>query len=98
MKPPAPASVQQLADLLVQLAVAIEMKQPTSPVQRLLVDAQAQCEQAAVQAPAEMKILLMNFMDALRTWDNVWPVMGARPEFRQAVAREARQWSKRILE
>ncbi|MBI3087847.1 MAG: hypothetical protein HYY91_03065 [Candidatus Omnitrophica bacterium] len=84
--------------MLARLAVSIEQGQPTGFVQHVLADAQAQCEQAAVKAPADLKMLLANFMDALRAWYNVWPTMGARPEFRQAVSREARQWSHRVLE
>ena len=98
MKPSTSAAVHQLADLLVRLAVMIEQGQPASPVQHILADAQEQCEQAAVKAPDYLKTMLTNFMDALRAWYNVWPVMGARPEFRQAVSREARQWAHRVLE
>ena len=56
------------------------------------------CAQLAVQEQAEVKQLLTNVQQALQTWQEVWPRLGTSGEFRAAVAREARQWSKRFSE
>jgi hypothetical protein len=46
----------------------------------------------------ERRALLAHVQTAAQTWREVWPRLGGQREFRHAVAREARLWSKRLLE
>jgi len=93
--PPADAA-NPLAAVLEELAQAIESRRGDETVVRLLKDAHPACQQAAKAASGEPKTHLTNFLQALETWHRVWPQMGARPEFRQAVVREARAWANRV--
>ena len=95
MPPPAePRS--PLAGLLEQLAQAVESRRGDEAVVVLLKEAHPACQDAAQHACGEPKTQLTNFLQALETWHRVWPQMGARPEFRQAVVREARAWANRV--
>lgn len=64
----------------------------------LIAQARVLCEQAAASAAAKAKPDLVNLQQALTTWETVWPRLGSQQEFRQAVAREARLWAKRLAD
>lgn len=51
---------------------------------------------AQSRAPAGVTSLAANLSTALDAWESVWPRLGQRAEFRQAVIREATMWSKRL--
>jgi hypothetical protein len=67
------------------LAAAVERGGSAAQLQPLFDRALAVCDRTDLRT-------------VLATWRDVWPRMGARPEFRQAVAREARLWAKRLRE
>lgn len=95
MPPPAePRS--PLAGLLDQLAQSVEARRGDEAIVRLLKEAHAVCQDEARHASGEAGTHLTNFLQALETWHRVWPQMGARPEFRQAVVRESRAWANRV--
>lgn len=94
---PQPAEAgSPLASLLEQVAQAIESRRGDDAITRLLQDAHAACRDATKHATGEPKMHLTNFLQALDTWHRLWLQMGARPEFRQAVAREAHAWANRV--
>ena len=79
------------------LAESIERQKSNEAVMEALAQTQASCRQFAEEASsAETKRLCGNIQSALNAWKEVWPRLGRQPEFRQAVAREARLWSKRF--
>lgn len=88
--------MDELIASLTALADAVEAGKPERAVADLLARTTRACEQAASQASAEPKALLQNFRQAPAAWTEVWPRMGVRPEFRAAVAREARLWAARL--
>ena len=61
-----------------------------------LHDAQMVCEQLAQASTGERHSLAVNLRSAAETWHSVWPRLGSRAEFRQAVAREADLWARRL--
>lgn len=80
-------------------AIAAGIKDHKSTVQiiGLMTDTWQQCGVGARDgATADAISLLSNLQTALTTWQEVWPRLGARKEFRQAVGREAAMWSKRL--
>ena len=87
----------QLASQFGRIAAAIEARQPDRVLSDVLNTTQALCAAAAPGAPsAEAGTLLTNVQTALETWRTVWPRMGERVEFRQAVTREAALWAKKF--
>ena len=79
------------------LAQAVELRQPEEAVRARMEAARQACDAAAAQAVAgERQDLLIHVQSALRTWQEVWPRLGAQAPFRAAVAREARAWAKRF--
>jgi len=59
--------------------------------------AEGLCEPAnADGATEELASLLPKLRTTFQAWREVWPRMGSRREFRQAVAREAGLWSRRL--
>lgn len=94
-----PEAVQELAGRFTAIAACIEGGESSERLLALLRETQAACEQAANAAPqGELKGWLVNLRAATETWREVWPRLGGQREFRHAVAREARLWSKRLLE
>ena len=94
--PPSAEPRSPLASLLEALAQAVESRRGHDVIARLLTDTHAACQDAAARASGEAKTHLTNFLQALETWHRLWPQMGARPEFQQAVVREARAWANRV--
>lgn len=90
---------EQIAANFATMATLIEEQKPSVLLTEVFVRTQALCEGAVAQeSRAEAKTLADNVQSALRTWQQVWPRLGSESTFRQAVAREARLWSKRFLE
>lgn len=82
-----------------RIADAIEQRQPDSHVVEALTAAHALCVTAAAHAQtAQIRTVLTNVQTALDTWRTVWPRLGTRTEFRQAVAREAGLWARKLGE
>ena len=86
----------QLIQGLLQLASAIERREPNRAIVAVLQANQIHCHGAIAEQAGPRQELLRHFIQALDTWAKVWPQMGAREEFRAAVAREARQWAARL--
>ena len=85
------------AGAFARLAQAVELRQPDEAVRARIEAARQACDAAAAQAAAgERRDLLINVQAALRTWQEVWPRLGAQALFCAAVAREARAWAKRF--
>jgi hypothetical protein len=79
------------------IASCVQERQPDRTLTALLAQTQLLCAEAAErERSADLKRLLTNVGAALQTWQQVWPRLGTRDEFRLAVAREARLWSKRF--
>ena len=82
------------------IAAGIDARREDAALLKCFEDAQMSCAQAAEgEAPSSQdKHLLANVQTALLTWRTVWPRLGAQPEFRAAVSREAHAWSKRFAQ
>ena len=78
---------------------AIEQRQSDQLVTETLETARALCAETATHASdAAARTLFTNVRTALETWQAVWPRLGAQKEFRQAVAREAGLWARKLGE
>lgn len=79
------------------LAESIERQHSNEAVLEAIAHTQASCKDLAEHAESkEIKRLCGNIQTALSTWKEVWPRLSRQPEFRLAVVREARLWSKRF--
>ncbi len=86
-----------IATSFAEIAARIEGQARDEALRALFTQAQVLCQQAADHAPsAELRQLLTNVQAALTTWHQVWPRLGTQRDFRLAVAREARLWSKKL--
>jgi len=91
--------LSRLAAAFGRIASSIEERQPEGAVGKALHTTQVLCTAAASGAPStEIKALLTNVQRALETWRTVWPRLGGQREFRQAVAREANLWARKLSE
>ena len=98
MRNPVDPSLEQLAAWLTAVASSSEAHHPDATVVELLGKIQSSCERAAVSgASDEQRQRLTQVQAATQTWQQVWPRLGAQRDFRLAVAREARIWSKRLV-
>jgi hypothetical protein len=76
---------------------AIEQRQSDRLVTETFETTRALCAEAAAHASgAAARTLFANVHTALETWHTVWPRLGAQKEFRQAVAREAALWARKL--
>jgi len=90
--PPAGLDVQ-----FKRIADAIEQRQPDHRVVEALKATHAVCVETAAQAQrVQLRTLLSNVQTALETWQTVWPRLSTQQEFRQAVAREAHLWARKL--
>ncbi len=79
------------------LAASVEESRPDATLMARMRTTQTWCERAAAaERSATRRQLFTNVQQSLATWQQVWPRLGAQREFRLAVAREARQWAKRL--
>ena len=79
-------SVSDVSASFETIASGIETGASTSAVVAALRAAGARCEREG----------LANVRQAVEAWERVWPRLGAQPEFRTAVVREARLWAKKL--
>lgn len=87
----------QLADYFTSIVSGIEARESDAALLQTLAQTAAACEEAAAaQRTPQTRQLLTNLQTALQTWQQVWSRLGAQQEFRLAMAREARLWSKRL--
>ena len=88
-----------LADRFSSIVACAESHRPDAAMLETLAQTAAACADAAsAEQSPEAKQLLINLQTAVTTWQQVWPRLGAQREFRLAVAREAKLWSKRLSE
>ncbi len=87
-------SRDQLTSLLTQLVDSIDAGRPDGEVTRVLADSVSRCARGP-QTTTDRR-LIEQLTQVLETWQQVWPRMGRQQVFRQAVAREASQWAKRL--
>ncbi|MBI3996635.1 MAG: hypothetical protein HY352_03145 [Candidatus Omnitrophica bacterium] len=93
------STLERVGTIFADLASLIEARKPADLIQRALADLTTVCAQASAQKQAgAAQELLRNVSTAVQTWEQVWPRLGQQPEFRLAVAREARMWAKRFQE
>jgi hypothetical protein len=79
------------------IASAVESRAERPDVPALFSSVEGLCREAAQREPSgERRQWLVNVQSVLQTWQQVWPRLGGQREFRLAVAREARLWSKRF--
>jgi len=91
-------AADQAVAQLTAIAVAVEERQPEAAVLKLLRETTMLCERLTAEATVpQLKTSLAQVQTAADTWQKVWPRLGSQREFRQAVAREARLWSQRLL-
>ena len=97
---PSGGSQQQLSRIasnFAEIASCVTKGAPAAKVTDVLEQTRALCERAVVgDDAADITSLLPNLRTALETWQQVWPRLGKQKEFRQAVAREADLWSRRL--
>ena len=87
----------RVAAQFADLASAIQERRSDAILAQCLTKTQAFCEQAArAERSKELKHLLTHLRTALETWQRIWPRLGQEEEFRLAIAREARLWSRRL--
>lgn len=86
----------RVAASFARIAAGIEQQAPVHTVGTLLEETETFCEWASISSQGDTAALFGNLKQALATWRQVWPRMGSQQEFRQAVAREAAMWSKRL--
>lgn len=92
-------SLARVSALFETLAAVIEARKSDETVHSALAALKAVCAQTVAQElPRASKDLVSNISTAIQTWEQVWPRLGGQPEFRLAVAREARMWAKRFQE
>lgn len=80
----------RVAARLIELSDAIEARRPDAAIIQALAQARARCAgEPALKALRELPTVL-------EAWQRVWPRLGARQDFRLAVAREARVWAEQL--
>ena len=80
-----------------RIADAIEGREPDTIVTEAFKTTRALCADAASHTRAgQLRVLFTNVQTALETWQTVWPRLGRQREFRQAVAREANLWARKL--
>ena len=86
-----------LAEQLLALASAIDARRPDADIAALLQQVSRLCERAsAAERSAAVRETLTRVQRATQAWQQVWHRLSEDREFRLAVAREARLWSRRL--
>ncbi len=97
LREPAAHQLAQVGEAFARIAQAVAGRESAERVAAACADAERCCDWASEGAqPAQTKALLENVTTAVRTWREVWPRLGGRTEFRQAVAREADRWARQF--
>jgi len=87
----------RVAESFAHLAAGLAGREPDADLLERFQRTESLCKRAVAEnAPAELNSLLPKLQAALQTWQEVWPRLGTQREFRQAVAREADLWSRRL--
>jgi len=86
-----------VAEGFAALADQVDRRAPDATLLAAMQAVARSCARRAAQERSpERKRLLTDVQTALQTWQEVWPRLGRQPEFRLAVAREARGWATRF--
>ena len=97
LRDPPERRLRRIAVNVAQIASCVTQRTSAAKLMAVLKETQTFCEWAvAGKSTAEVTSLLPQLKTALSTWQQVWPRLGAQGEFRQAVAREAGLWSRRL--
>ena len=96
MRDPHPQRLAQIAEGFTSIASCVEHRKPDAALMKALEETRTLCAWVAPESSGTIRTLLTNVQTALSTWQQVWPRMGSQREFRQAVAREANLWSRRL--
>jgi hypothetical protein len=97
LREPRHGQVAHIAAQFEQLAACVTQRRDEAQIMDVLAQTRDCCAWAlSSDASDEAGSLLSNLQTAVRTWQQVWPRLGATPDFRQAVAREANLWSRRL--
>ncbi|MBI3321102.1 MAG: hypothetical protein HYZ91_02405 [Candidatus Omnitrophica bacterium] len=90
-------SLEPITTELLAVASAIQERQPEAAMIERLATLERLCAAPVAQERnGAATPWLANVKTVLETWRQVWPRLGQDEEFRLAVAREARLWSKRL--
>ena len=91
--------LQRVSERFTAITAAAEDDERHAIMGTALSQTKAACEEAAAhEQSGDVKQRLTDVASALQTWQDVWPRLGTQPEFRLAVSREARLWSKRFAD
>ncbi len=84
-------STTMIATVLKRLADAAD-RGPSEHVPPLL----AECLEVCARDAGSSKAPWADLQQRLTVWRDVWPRLGQDPQFRAAVAREARRWTEQL--
>ena len=96
LREPVAARLDRLSTDFAAIASCITQRQPDAALSAMLTETETRCRWAADTSTEPVRSLLTNLTQPLQTWRQVWSRLGTQPEFRQAVAREAEMWSRRL--
>jgi len=86
-----------IAAAFADIAEQIDGRAQEETLREVFARTQTLCQEAVARASsADMRQLLGNVQAALARWHEVWPRLGGQRDFRSAVAREARLWSRKF--
>jgi len=91
------AQLGHLASNLSRIAWLSDRPQEQQTLLQVLRESEYFAEWTAAHWSFEVQEMLLQVQVRLAMWRRVWPRLGSQREFCQAVAREAQQWSKRLL-
>jgi len=91
------AQLGHLASNLNRIALLLERPQEQQTLLQVVKESEHFTEWTAAHWPFEIQELLVQVQVRLAMWHRVWPRLGARREFRLAVARDAQEWANRLL-
>ena len=86
-----------ISEAFLQVAAQIEQRDTQHAVEKLLKQLRLDCQKLSEAAKSkETQASAAQVQQALETWLQVWPRLSSQPDFRHAVAREARLWANRL--
>ncbi len=93
-----PGTLASLISSCEQIASCIQTRESEAVIAEVLGQTMKACQSANThQQTAEIKTIVSQLDVAVGTWKKVWPHLGHQEEFRNAVAREAKSWAKRLV-
>ena len=96
LREPVAVRLERLSADFAAIAACIAERRPEAALSIILTDVEMRCRWAADTSAEPVRSLLINLTQPLQTWRQVWSRLGAQPEFRLAVVREAELWSRRL--